>query len=524
MVNTVYAIDGPMKGATFALNPDTTTVGRSTDNDICISDLGVSRFHAQFLKKDDRVFIVDLNSSHGVFIDGKRIEPGQEVEVKRENIVLLGHSVLSFQEESSAKTAAQLPHRSPQEKLFDTNEPALVRDRSRTHVRSLELLLNVSNIFAQSINIHELLGEVMNQILALLKRIDRGAILLVDRETGDLQEIVSKTRMDDKQYSSSKINYSRSIVHRAIREGKPVSMSNTERVNRAALSESMMQMNVRSVMCVPLIHKGDVRGVIYVDSIGLPEGFRRDDLQLLTGLSKTAGIAIENARLYEAMKQELTERKRAEQALRKAHEELELRVKDRTADLAAANAALRTEITERKRIAEELRRISYLDALTGVANRRHFEETLDREWRRATRGANSLSLIMCDIDFFKAYNDTYGHVRGDNCLKQVASVLRESLKRPADMVARYGGEEFVVVLPDTDVTGAAVIAKAQRASVEALGIPHASSPICDTLTISAGVATAIPSPDSSPAALVSVSDHALYQAKDRGRNRVQIAD
>ena len=191
-------------------------------------------------------------------------------------------------------------------KPFGTSEPS--KDRSRSYVRSLELLLRVSSIFAQSLNIDELLGQVIDRILDLLKRIDRGAILLSDEETGKLKEVVSKTRMAAKKGIFSKINYSRSIVNRVMKQGEPVMMSDTRRVNKAELSDNMEKMNVMSVMCVPLKYKGEVRGVIYVDSIGLPGGFREDDLQLLTGLSNTAAIAIENTRLYSDL-EKLVERR-----------------------------------------------------------------------------------------------------------------------------------------------------------------------------------------------------------------------
>ena len=191
-------------------------------------------------------------------------------------------------------------------KPFGTSEPS--KDRSRSYVRSLELLLRVSSIFAQSLNIDELLGQVIDRILDLLKRIDRGAILLSDEETGKLKEVVSKTRMAAKEGIFSKINYSRSIVNRVMKQGEPVMMSDTRRVNKAELSDNMEKMNVMSVMCVPLKYKGEVRGVIYVDSIGLPGGFREDDLQLLTGLSNTAAIAIENTRLYSDL-EKLVERR-----------------------------------------------------------------------------------------------------------------------------------------------------------------------------------------------------------------------
>jgi PAS domain S-box-containing protein len=196
------------------------------------------------------------------------------------------------------------------------------KDSTRNYIHSLELLLNVSNILAQTLNIDELLSEVIDQIFNLLKRIDRGAILLLDKETHKLKEMVSKTRMVDKEGVFSKINYSRSIVKRTIKAGEPVMMSDTRRVAKAELSDSMEQMNVMSVMCVPLTYKGEVRGVIYVDSIGLPEGFRRDDLHLLTSLSNTAATAIENARLYGAVKQELSERKRAEEELRESEQKM----------------------------------------------------------------------------------------------------------------------------------------------------------------------------------------------------------
>lgn len=168
-----------------------------------------------------------------------------------------------------------------------------------------------------------------------------------------------------------------------------------------------------------------------------------------------------------------------------------------------------------------LQRLSSLDGLTGIANRRHFDLILKQEWRRALRDATPLSLILIDVDFFKAYNDTYGHQMGDDCLKRVANSLKDVLKRPTDLIARYGGEEFVVLLPKTDVGGAIALAEEMRAGVEALGIAHARSQATDRVTISLGVATVTPNPDSSHAELIAEADHALYQAKQEGRNRVK---
>ncbi|HEV3257583.1 MAG TPA: diguanylate cyclase [Gemmataceae bacterium] len=172
----------------------------------------------------------------------------------------------------------------------------------------------------------------------------------------------------------------------------------------------------------------------------------------------------------------------------------------------------------------ELHRLSRLDGLTGIANRRSFDDGLDRDWRRAARTASPLALLMIDIDSFKAYNDTYGHQHGDASLKEVAAALDLTLNRPGDWVARYGGEEFVAVLPDTDARGAAVVAEALRARVEALGIVHTHSPFQENLTVSLGGAAMVPAPKSSPHGLISAADQALYRAKREGRNRARVVD
>jgi len=182
------------------------------------------------------------------------------------------------------------------------------------------------------------------------------------------------------------------------------------------------------------------------------------------------------------------------------------------------------DITENKCAEEALRRLSYLDGLLGIANRRYFEKIIDREWKRGARTKEPLSLIMADIDYFKAYNDTYGHLNGDDCLKRIAQVLNNAIKRPADRVARYGGEEFSVVLPNTDAKGIAVVAERMRNNVESLKIGHPKSRVGKIVTISLGGATAIPANDSAPAQLISEADDALYLAKRDGRNRVKMFD
>jgi len=174
-------------------------------------------------------------------------------------------------------------------------------------------------------------------------------------------------------------------------------------------------------------------------------------------------------------------------------------------------------------LTEQLRKLSVVDGLTGIANRRNFDEELARIWRRAQRESAPVSLVLIDIDHFKKYNDHYGHLAGDDCLRRVAQALQQTVKRPFDLVARYGGEEFAVVLPDTGVRGSERLAEEMRKAVELLGIPHAGSSASSRVTISSGVAAMAPESGAPPEILIAAADACLYEAKLAGRNRVVIA-
>lgn len=167
----------------------------------------------------------------------------------------------------------------------------------------------------------------------------------------------------------------------------------------------------------------------------------------------------------------------------------------------------------------ELKRLSASDGLTGIPNRRLFDEYIAREWRRARRGSTSIAMIMCDVDHFKLYNDTYGHQAGDDCLRRVAGAIQKAMERASDIVARYGGEEFAVVLPETQIGGALFMAEKIRHAIHELHIPHSGSQ-SGQITLSIGIAASVPGEHNPPDELIEAADRALYQAKHDGRDRV----
>lgn len=179
------------------------------------------------------------------------------------------------------------------------------------------------------------------------------------------------------------------------------------------------------------------------------------------------------------------------------------------------------DLTQQKEAQLALEELVTRDGLTGMANRRTFDQTIHTEWRRAIREARTLSLLMIDVDHFKHYNDTYGHQQGDECLKLVAHTMAAEIQRASDLVARYGGEEFAVILPGISIHGAAVVAERIRAAIEKLQLPHAGTR-ARHVTASIGAATALATLISTPADLISIADAALYRAKKAGRNRIAL--
>jgi diguanylate cyclase (GGDEF)-like protein len=192
------------------------------------------------------------------------------------------------------------------------------------------------------------------------------------------------------------------------------------------------------------------------------------------------------------------------------------------ADLQRAGRDVRESELRYRTLAASMEMLAALDPLTQVANRRCFDEALDREWQRALRARTPLSLILFDADFFKAYNDRYGHLAGDDCLRKIADTFTSTVRRPADVVARFGGEEFGIILPDTDAAGAFLLADGLRTRVERLGWAHAASP-AGVVTLSGGCASMTPMVGETATDLLNSADEALYEAKRQGRNRIESA-
>jgi len=257
--------------------------------------------------------------------------------------------------------------------------------------------------------------------------------------------------------------------------------------------------------------EGDIRGGV---SIAIPMSTyqadeRREQSNILFSFSLVwivglGGIGAGGKRMLRSMQ----ERSQAMEDLLEHKQHLEEVVEQRTSELTVAN--------------QKLEAISLTDSLTSIANRRYFDQLIHKEWQRAIRKKSPISLIMVDIDYFKLLNDSYGHQKGDQCLKKVALALVAELKRPGDLVARYGGEEFSVVLPDTNITGAIAVAENMRRNVANLQIEHNKSEVSDYITISLGVASVVPEKQSSHSQLIRRADKALYTAKKLGRNQVQF--
>ena len=240
--------------------------------------------------------------------------------------------------------------------------------------------------------------------------------------------------------------------------------------------------DLRAVVGMPLKRRSSIAGVMGLGHFEPGKTFGQGEIDIIERFCQLSVVALDNAQLYSRLQDELEERHRAQEALKSANLKLE--------------------------------RLARLDGLTQIANRRRFDEALQEEWRRMSRSKASIAMIMGDVDFFKRFNDTYGHQAGDRCLQVIAQTMSANVYRPADITARYGGEEFVILLPETDIEGARFVAQRIRAAIHNLKIPHACSDAAPHVTVSLGVACLAAVADGDPSFLIQLADEALYEAKD----------
>jgi PAS domain S-box-containing protein len=337
----LHILNGPDEGRVRELKGEIMHIGRSPECELQFHDSFLSRQHIKVMRKEKQYYIEDLDSRNGTFIRGKRINSGKEIRVEDGLPVCIGNIVFSLGLPYSGDIQGIRESTELSNELGETGMFFRPVDLSE----NLELMYKVASTLMQTLDINETLKKILNYIFDFLKGVHRGAIILFDRKTGKVTEVISRTaKGDDKKFKI----YSKTIVERVMKTGKPVVLSDTLKKVKSDPSESMKIMKIRSVMCVPLISRSRARGVIYVDSIGKPYGFRKEDLSLLTALSSPSAVAIENALLY-------SRSKRAEEALKKAHSDLEDRVRSRTDELSKTNALLKQEINVRKRVEEALR-------------------------------------------------------------------------------------------------------------------------------------------------------------------------
>jgi diguanylate cyclase (GGDEF)-like protein len=357
------------------------------------------------------------------------------------------------------------------------------------HTDALDLhsLLKTTQFLAKEIQLESLLPKMLDVLLENAGA-EHGAILLDDE--GRLIVEVAGGLSDGRRFDCQLVSRPLEDLASGDRPALPTALIEYVQLTRTTLllndpppqprfgnNPNLQQRQPKSVLCLPVHTQGKLVALVYLENNLMEHAFTSKHQQTLELLSSQAAISLVNARLYES---------------------LERKVLART---------------------EELRLMSMKDGLTGIANRRSFDERLAVELRRGLRNQAPLSLLMVDIDHFKQYNDLHGHFQGDDCIRAVAANLAALVSRAGDLVARYGGEEFAILLPETDAEAAVQVAQACMDAVDGLALPHGSSPAGTHVGLSIGVCTLVVTPDTSPATLITRADQALYQAKRDGRHR-----
>ncbi|MBE8987172.1 PAS domain S-box protein [Nostoc sp. LEGE 12450] len=344
----------------------------------------------------------------------------------------------------------------------------------RQQAEGERLITEVTQQIRQSLNLEEVLNTTVNSIRECL---GSDSVAIYQLESDGNGYFAAESLSDDypQRLEQTLHPFSRTRDFSYYYQGLPTVLHNIQESDFSADVFELLQLyQIKAAMVVPILNGDHLWGLLIAHQCSAPRSWQVFEVNLLQQLASQVAIAIHQSVLYQQVQ--------------------------------AAN--------------EELQRLATLDGLTQIANRRRFDQYLENEWHRLKREQMPLSLILFDVDFFKRYNDTYGHLAGDDCLRQLGSALKSVIKRPADLVARYGGEEFAVILPNTEIEGAISLAQTIRQAVYDLIIPHAQSSVCDRVTVSLGVASIVPNSETSPQDLINAADKSLYIAKQQGRDRV----
>jgi pSer/pThr/pTyr-binding forkhead associated (FHA) protein len=291
-MTTLYIIDGQDERRSLEFSGDSLLVGRSADSDLWVKDRFVSRKHLRISRMGERIFIKDLNSRNGTFVNGEPIHPGIEVELPEGVPVVMGMTVLCFGEGCAEEIQNVLG--SIDISGLETEEPeGLLEDRPMTAQRSMELMIRVSDLLTKSTNIRNTLKKILDCVFDLLVRIDRAAIILLDPEKGKVKEVIYRMKegVEDQRFSTEVLEHVMQL-----KEAFMISDADTE--GGEDVPDTLKLLNIKSVMCVPLLNRKKLMGVLYVDSITKPYGFRGEDLHLLSAVSSPVAMAIDNALLH----------------------------------------------------------------------------------------------------------------------------------------------------------------------------------------------------------------------------------
>ncbi len=372
---------------------------------------------------------------------------------------------------------------------------------------------------AQTISSEIVLSRLLKKLLTIIMEnagADHGVLILCENDALLIQAVGQIDATDTEILQTIPINanetFPQSVVQYVRRTQETLVLNNACRIGRFTQDPYIAQNQVCAILCTPTLYQGQLKGIIYLENRQLPDTFTQDRCLILDVLTAQAAISITNARLYEQIEEYA--------------QTLEEQVQVRTQELTTNNQRLQEEIRQREIVEQALMeanaildRLAALDGLTHIANRRAFDAYLANEWVDAHERQHPVALILCDVDEFKAYNDRYGHLSGDRALQEIAQMLQAQVPRPTDLVARYGGEEFALVLPGFDEAQASKIAENIQTALEALAIPHDASRVSPWITLSMGVASLTPPPQSLSTLLIETADQALYIAKQQGRDR-----